>query len=102
MVSGGQKQRQGLNLLGKYCQCRRPYPDPECPEELKDDEMIQCIVCEDWWHGSCLKLSKEELDNEDNDEMICPRCLCKPGLSFLRCYSVTNTETETGTDIACL
>lgn len=91
------ENKYDFNFDGKYCQCRRPYPDPECPEDLKDAEMIQCILCEDWWHDCCLKLTKEELDNEDNDEMICPRCLCKPGLSFLRCYSISNTQTEIGT-----
>lgn len=36
------------NFRGTYCTCGRPYPDPE---DAVDDEMIQCVVCEDWYHG---------------------------------------------------
>ncbi|KAK3517016.1 hypothetical protein QTP70_030428 [Hemibagrus guttatus] len=36
------------NFFGLYCTCERPYPDPE--DEVAD-EMIQCVVCEDWLHG---------------------------------------------------
>lgn len=36
------------NFSGAYCTCNRPYPDPENPDE---DEMIQCCLCEDWYHG---------------------------------------------------
>lgn len=34
------------NFKGLYCSCKRPYPD-----EGNTDEMIQCIVCEDWFHS---------------------------------------------------
>ncbi|XP_059505047.1 putative E3 ubiquitin-protein ligase UBR7 isoform X2 [Stegostoma tigrinum] len=36
------------NFFGLYCTCKRPYPDPE---DETPDEMIQCVVCEDWFHG---------------------------------------------------
>lgn len=36
------------NFRGVYCTCERPYPDPE---DVIDDEMIQCVLCEDWYHG---------------------------------------------------
>uniref|UniRef100_A0AAX7VSJ5 UBR-type domain-containing protein n=1 Tax=Astatotilapia calliptera TaxID=8154 RepID=A0AAX7VSJ5_ASTCA len=36
------------NFFGVYCTCGRPYPDPE---DQVEDEMIQCVVCEDWLHG---------------------------------------------------
>ncbi|GLH09794.1 Putative E3 ubiquitin-protein ligase UBR7 [Gryllus bimaculatus] len=35
------------NFGGVYCLCKRPYPDPE---DDSGDIMIQCIVCEDWYH----------------------------------------------------
>ena len=35
------------NFHGVYCTCNKPYPDPE---DLEPDEMIQCILCEDWFH----------------------------------------------------
>lgn len=37
------------NFKGLYCVCQRPYPDSE-----NTDEMIQCIVCEDWFHSKVL------------------------------------------------
>lgn len=35
------------NFTGVYCTCHKPYPDPE---DNIADEMIQCVVCEDWYH----------------------------------------------------
>lgn len=35
------------NFRGAYCTCSRPYPDPD---DSVEDEMIQCIICEDWYH----------------------------------------------------
>lgn len=45
-VNSGNKYND--NFFGFYCFCKRPYPDPE--DEVPG-EMIQCIVCEDWFHG---------------------------------------------------
>lgn len=33
------------NFSGLYCTCSRPYPDQE---DSTPDDMIQCIICEDW------------------------------------------------------
>lgn len=41
------------NFKGKYCTCGRPYPDPDAEEQ---EEMIQCIMCEDWFHEEHLGL----------------------------------------------
>uniref|UniRef100_A0AAR2JB05 Putative E3 ubiquitin-protein ligase UBR7 n=1 Tax=Pygocentrus nattereri TaxID=42514 RepID=A0AAR2JB05_PYGNA len=60
------------NFFGLYCTCDRPYPDPE--DELPD-EMIQCIICEDWFHGrhlGCVVPESVELQ-----EMICESCMNK-------------------------
>ena len=35
------------NFKGVYCTCNRPYPDPDVQEQV---EMIQCCMCEDWFH----------------------------------------------------
>lgn len=58
------------NFLGLYCKCHRPYPDPENPN---DDEMIQCIACEDWYH--CAHLITNAPPSEAFDEMICGDCV---------------------------
>ncbi|XP_071759071.2 putative E3 ubiquitin-protein ligase UBR7 [Centroberyx gerrardi] len=68
------------NFFGVYCTCNRPYPDPE---DQVEDEMIQCIVCEDWLHGrhlGCVVPDCVELQ-----EMICEACMnLHP---FLRTYA---------------
>lgn len=41
------------NFKGSYCTCGRPYPDPDVEEQ---EEMIQCCICEDWFHEEHLGL----------------------------------------------
>lgn len=69
------------NFTGAYCLCHRPYPDPENPTST--DEMIQCIVCEDWYHS--LHLNSKVPDSDAYEEMICGGCMDKN--SFLNDYS---------------
>ena len=47
------------NFFGLYCTCKKPYPDPE---DTIEDCMIQCVVCEDWYHGR--HTNNDETDNE--------------------------------------
>ncbi|CAH0478349.1 unnamed protein product [Peronospora belbahrii] len=35
------------NYGGVYCNCHRPYPDPE---RTSAEIMVQCVICEDWLH----------------------------------------------------
>lgn len=59
------------NFCGIYCVCHRPYPDPEDP---LPDEMIQCIICEDWYHSRHLGA---EIPSGPFAEMICGTCVNK-------------------------
>ncbi|XP_061757451.1 putative E3 ubiquitin-protein ligase UBR7 isoform X1 [Nerophis ophidion] len=68
------------NFFGEYCTCRRPYPDPE---DQVEDEMIQCVLCEDWLHGR--HLGCEVPDCVELQEMICESCMNKN--LFLWCYA---------------
>ncbi|NWU89048.1 MLO2 protein, partial [Upupa epops] len=68
MVNSGNKYND--NFYGLYCTCKRPYPDPE--DEIPD-EMIQCIVCEDWFHGRHLGAVPPE--SGDFHEMVCQACM---------------------------
>ncbi|OCT68260.1 ubiquitin protein ligase E3 component n-recognin 7 L homeolog isoform X1 [Xenopus laevis] len=68
------------NFFGVYCTCKRPYPDPE--DEVPD-EMIQCIVCEDWFHGRHLGAVPPE--HMDFQEMVCQICMDR--CSFLWAYA---------------
>lgn len=60
------------NFSGLYCVCHRPYPDAEDPI---DDEMIQCVVCEDWFH--CRHLVSDVPRMTMFTEMICQECTAK-------------------------
>ncbi|RLN26766.1 hypothetical protein BBJ28_00021841 [Nothophytophthora sp. Chile5] len=35
------------NYGGRYCNCHRPFPDPE---RTAPEVMVQCVICEDWLH----------------------------------------------------
>lgn len=77
------------NFSGLYCICHRPYPDPEATFE---DEMIQCIICEDWLHAAHLEATVPA--NEHYSEMICKACMEKN--EFLHDYSNFAVNTEYG------
>nr|XP_057921210.1 putative E3 ubiquitin-protein ligase UBR7 [Doryrhamphus excisus]XP_057921211.1 putative E3 ubiquitin-protein ligase UBR7 [Doryrhamphus excisus] len=68
------------NFFGEYCTCRRPYPDPE---DQVEDEMIQCVLCEDWLHGRHLGCEVPEC--VELQEMICESCMTRN--TFLWCYA---------------
>lgn len=68
------------NFFGLYCTCERPYPDPE---DDTPDEMIQCVVCEDWFHGR--HLGALPADSADFQEMVCQECMER--CSFLWAYT---------------
>ena len=59
------------NYRGVYCICSRPYPDPE---DATPDEMIQCVVCEDWYHGRHLEGIASLPRDNSYGEMICHLC----------------------------
>ncbi|XP_055683187.1 putative E3 ubiquitin-protein ligase UBR7 [Lutzomyia longipalpis] len=63
------ENRYNQNFSGLYCSCHRPYPDPDDPIE---DEMIQCIICEDWLH--CRHLEAAVPTGQAFFEMICAEC----------------------------
>ena len=75
--------RYNQNFKGDYCTCHRPYPDPE---DTVSDEMIQCIICEDWYHGRHLIKEDQKLPKDENySEMICFLC-CEKYHSILASY----------------
>ncbi|XP_053695487.1 putative E3 ubiquitin-protein ligase UBR7 [Sabethes cyaneus] len=59
------------NFSGLYCTCNRPYPDPE--DDIPD-EMIQCVVCEDWYHSRHLDVELPA-NTKEFAEMICGGCM---------------------------
>ncbi|KAM6969392.1 putative E3 ubiquitin-protein ligase UBR7 [Tautogolabrus adspersus] len=60
------------NFNGCYCTCDRPYPDTD---DQENDEMIQCVICEDWFHTRHLGCTV--VDPEELQEMVCEACMNK-------------------------
>ncbi|TNM95441.1 hypothetical protein fugu_016524 [Takifugu bimaculatus] len=60
------------NFVGRYCTCDRPYPDED---DQINDEMIQCVICEDWFHAKHLGCNLVE--PEELQEMVCEGCMNK-------------------------
>ncbi|KAI2654805.1 hypothetical protein H4Q32_011597 [Labeo rohita] len=69
------------NFFGRYCSCDRPYPDED---DQVNEEMIQCVVCEDWFHEK--HLEAPAVDCDALMEMICARCMNRA--PFLWTYAV--------------
>lgn len=47
------ENKYNQNFDGIYCICARPYPDPD--SESDEDDMLQCVICEDWYHSKVNK-----------------------------------------------
>ncbi|KAK8970222.1 hypothetical protein KSP40_PGU021798 [Platanthera guangdongensis] len=83
------------NFKGSYCICVRPYPDPEAREQF---EMIQCCICEDWFHENHIGLdSTEEIPRDEEGEpfyedFICQECAVT--CSFLKLHYPLLLTTE--------
>ncbi|XP_026867426.2 putative E3 ubiquitin-protein ligase UBR7 isoform X1 [Electrophorus electricus] len=58
------------NFFGRYCSCDRPYPDDD---DQVGEEMIQCVVCEDWYHTKHLGCAV--MESEELLEMVCESCM---------------------------
>ncbi|XP_030643940.1 lysine-specific demethylase 7A [Chanos chanos] len=57
-----------------YCVCRQPYD--------VNRFMIECDICKDWFHGSCVQV--EEHHAVDIDEYHCPNCEVLHGPSLMK------------------
>ncbi|KAM9341280.1 putative E3 ubiquitin-protein ligase UBR7 [Symphorus nematophorus] len=66
------KNHYNHNFNGRYCTCDRPFPDTD---DQPNDEMTQCVVCEDWFHIRHLGCAVEE--PEELQEMVCEACMNK-------------------------
>lgn len=72
------------NFSGRYCICDKRYPPDEADESPEsNDEMWQCIMCEDWYHTK--HLGATELPNKF-DELVCGQCIEKS--NFLHFYKL--------------
>ncbi|XP_062179023.1 uncharacterized protein LOC133883668 [Phragmites australis] len=85
--SENQENSYNHNFKGSYCTCGRPYPDPEAKEQV---EMIQCCICEDWFHedhiglNSIKQVPRDEEGEPLYEDFICHKC--SPVCYFLKLY----------------
>ncbi|XP_031828089.1 putative E3 ubiquitin-protein ligase UBR7 [Nomia melanderi] len=84
------------NFDGLYCICKRPYPDPE---DTINDEMLQCVICEDWYHSMHLESERGMPMDGAYDEMICANCMRRNSFlwnyaSKYAVFSVADASTE--------
>lgn len=66
------------NFSGLYCSCNRPYPDPDLSanDTLNNEEMIQCTICEDWFHLKHLSnFNSFKINENDYEDMVCHQCM---------------------------
>ena len=61
----------GDNFLGLYCTCKKIFDGEE--------EMIQCVLCEDWYHLEHCGLGT----SEGIGELVCPSCMAANHFLFL-------------------
>lgn len=66
------------NFVNAYCSCQRPFPDPEA---TLHEELLQCIVCEDWFHLSHTGIPESNWTDYADYEYACKGCCEK--LPFL-------------------
>uniref|UniRef100_A0AC35U1K7 UBR-type domain-containing protein n=1 Tax=Rhabditophanes sp. KR3021 TaxID=114890 RepID=A0AC35U1K7_9BILA len=80
------RNKYGQNFEGKYCSCNQVYEG--------DVAMIQCVVCEDWYHFEHLLDENVSPPDEDSfEEMACNTCTQK--LDFIKYYNkVENIEDD--------
>jgi len=55
----------------RYCICNRT--EAEAPDTM----MIDCDICKNWFHGECVNLTPEEM--EELEFYACPKCTGKSG-----------------------
>jgi len=82
------------NFRGLYCSCARPYPDPEYPDD--EDCMVQCVLCEDWFHGKHLGTPNGPPEDDKYAEMICIGCVSKH--PFLLNYQHLQVSSKEGSE----
>lgn len=66
------------NFRGRYCHCDQEYDE-------SGDTMIQCLLCQDWFHDNCVETNLEA-SFEDNVDFLCKNCTLKSPI--LRLFQV--------------
>eukprot|EP00475_Leptophrys_vorax_P007055 TRINITY_DN14449_c0_g1_i2.p1 TRINITY_DN14449_c0_g1~~TRINITY_DN14449_c0_g1_i2.p1 ORF type:complete len:268 (-),score=59.06 TRINITY_DN14449_c0_g1_i2:114-917(-) len=59
------ENKYGHNFAGRYCYCDSKYDEDQ-------DTMLQCILCEDWFHERCISVP---VPPEQDQDMFCKNCI---------------------------
>ena len=64
-VAASKEKKNKEKEVDVYCICRQPERHP----------MIGCDFCEKWYHGSCLNLKKDDINELKPRSWKCPKCV---------------------------
>jgi len=64
LTVGRKKNREYEVDVIKYCICQKPERHP----------MIGCDFCNEWYHGSCINLKKDDIKELTKCDWKCPKC----------------------------
>jgi hypothetical protein len=64
------KNKYNRNYYDLYCHCNLPHD-----QETIDQYMIQCFVCEDWYHNTHLNPTETSNDIDEKYLLICRTCI---------------------------
>ncbi|XP_043995582.1 histone lysine demethylase PHF8 [Gambusia affinis] len=73
-----------------YCLCRLPYDVTRF--------MIECDICQDWFHGSCVGVEEDKA--AEIDQYHCPNCQVTHGPSVMRKRRGGNKQTDGNIGVA--
>ncbi|KAK4474129.1 hypothetical protein MN116_003433 [Schistosoma mekongi] len=87
------------NFSNRYCTCQRPYPDPDYDGV---EEMIQCGICENWFHLEHLNMNEDFEPPGNYNEMTCFMCIRKYFFLFMHAYNTERTFRQSCDSVACI
>ncbi|KAJ3607171.1 hypothetical protein NHX12_026684 [Muraenolepis orangiensis] len=88
------QNKYSQNFFGLYCTCQRPYPDPE---DQVEDEMVQCIMCEDWLHGRHLGcISPDSVELHEMKGAVCCKRPCEEVCRLKELQEASVVTSQTG------
>ena len=69
------------NFLAKFCYCNRQFDELE---QEPESFMLQCRLCEDWFHSHCLRIAFPVPEEDKFEEFFCGNCVS--GSKFLSTF----------------
>lgn len=90
-ISPGKRKRlkpiKAETSKATYCVCHKPYyyilprksgwTDQEFEKKIRDNEMIECTNCENWFHFGCISYEGTLEDAQEDENWKCGSCLLK-------------------------